>query len=66
MDPDRALARIVELSERVVDGAPQDLEWATLVAHIEELAETVLALDEWLRRGGFRPQAWQVQTGEAT
>ena len=62
MDPDRALARIVELAERIINAAPQDLEWGAVVPRVEELAETVLSLDEWLRRGGFRPQAWQTAT----
>ena len=63
MDPDRALARIVELSERIVNGAPRDLEWGGIVCRAAELAETILSLDEWLRRGGFRPKAWQPETG---
>lgn len=62
MDPDRALDRIVELAERIVNGASEDLEWSRLVTSAEELAETVLSLDEWLRRGGFRPKAWQRAT----
>jgi hypothetical protein len=58
MDPDKALARIVELAERLVNGAPKDLEWSALVTHAEQLAETFLGLDDWLRRGGFRPKGW--------
>lgn len=58
MDPDQALKRIVELAARIVNGAPEDLEWTKLVVDSEELAETVLGLDEWLRKGGFRPRAW--------
>ena len=60
MDPDKALARIIELAERIVNGGPQDTEWGVLAPRAEELAETVLSLDEWMRRGGFRPQAWQT------
>lgn len=59
MDPDVALARLVELCERIANGAPQDVEWAVLVTRAEELAETFLGLDEWARRGGFLPKAWQ-------
>ena len=63
MDPDRALARIIELAERIVNASPQDLEWGAVVPRVEELAETFLSLDEWLRRGGFRPQAWKAANG---
>lgn len=59
MDPDIALARLVELCERIANGAPQDMEWTVLVPRAEELAETFLGLDEWARRGGFLPKAWQ-------
>ncbi len=66
MDPDRALARMVEIAERIVNGAPQDLEWTALVGRAEELSETVLSLDEWLRRGGFLPAAWRIEAGKET
>lgn len=65
MDPDSALARIVELAERLVNGAPDDLEWSVLVTRAEELAETVLGLDDWLRRGGFRPAPWHRDAAPA-
>lgn len=67
MDPDKALARIVELAERLVNGAPEDLEWSSLVSRAEEFAETFLGLDDWIRRHGFRPKAWHpaaVPTGD--
>ncbi len=60
MDPDRALRRLTELANRVVQGDPEQLEWDRLVTLATELAETILALDEWLRRGGFRPSAWKM------
>ena len=63
MDPDRALARITELAATVIDGSPADLEWSELLATAEELAECVVALDEWLRRGGFLPRAWNAKGG---
>lgn len=58
MDPDRALRRITELASRLVQGDPEQLEWDRLVTLATELAETIIALDEWLRRGGFQPSAW--------
>ena len=60
MDPDRALRRLTELANRVVQGDPEQLEWDRLLTLATELAETILALDEWLRRGGFRPSAWKL------
>lgn len=58
MDPDQALSRLLELSERIINGSPKDLDWPSLVVQAEELAETFVGLDEWLRRGGFLPKAW--------
>lgn len=66
MDPDRALARCIELAEQVLNGSPHHLEWATLVARAEEFAETLLSLDEWLRNGGFKPTAWRVTGAKET
>lgn len=64
MDPDRVLSRITDLAERIVSAAPQGMEWSTLVSRTEELAETILSLDEWLRRGGFLPQPWKREPGK--
>ena len=65
MDPDKALARIVELAERLVNGTPEDMEWGSHVTSAEELAETFLGLDGWLRRGGFQPKPWRKDREEA-
>jgi len=62
MDPEQAYARLLELSERLVQADPEDLEWEALLVTASELAETFLALDEWRRKGGFLPKAWR--TGE--
>ncbi len=64
MDPDRALRRLTELANRVVQGDPEQFEWDRLVTLATELAETMLALDEWLRRGGFHPAAWKTPAPE--
>ena len=61
MDPDRSLARILELAERIVNGAPRDLEWGGIVCRAAELAETILSLDEWLRQKSFHPRAWRLE-----
>lgn len=63
MDPDAALRRLVELSERLVQCDSEDLEWDALHTSATEFAETFLGLDEWLRKDGFLPAAWQRTGG---
>jgi hypothetical protein len=60
MDPDEALDRIRALAEQVI--ANPD------AAHFDgaaDLAEQVIALDEWLSRGGFPPGAWVAEPDAA-
>ena len=64
MDPDKALARLVALSEGIVQD--EALAYQALLARAEELAETFLGLDEWLRKGGFAPQPWRKQPSVGT
>ena len=60
MDPDAALRRIIELAERAVDADPGKLpDYETVLDLATELAETVLGLDEWIRKGGFLPEDWR-------
>jgi hypothetical protein len=56
MDPNAALKRLVQLSEQLIDEPSH--EYAYLTIRATELAETFLALDEWLRKGGFKPHPW--------
>ena len=49
MDPDKTWAEMVDLAETVLDGVTTD-EAAAL-----ELAELVLAMRDWLGKGGFPP-----------
>lgn len=64
MDPDEARLRVVELANAVLAIATSDdtVDLSASVAQLEtkstELAEAVHDLDEWLRKGGFLPQAW--------
>ena len=53
MDPDTNLRRQLAIAWAAVniDGADE-----TLV----ELSELVLALDEWIRSGGFTPSRWSI------
>jgi hypothetical protein len=52
MDPDKTLAEICELAENQ-DGS----------AEASALAERVLALDEWLTKGGLFPARWEDTHG---
>lgn len=58
MDPDTNLEEQLELSQEIVDSQETGFN------HHEQswrLAELVLALDEWVKKGGFLPQQWQVK-----
>jgi len=63
MDPDKALKRLLELAEQLVQGEPEALEWEALHASASELAETMVGLDDWIRKGGFLPAAWRTKAG---
>lgn len=53
MDPDANLAEQLDSARRILSG-----EYANLDFHAERLAELVIALDEWIRGGGFVPSRW--------
>lgn len=54
MDPNALLAEIRDLTKRSLElPTPSNIE----DLHVE-LAEKVEALDEWLSKGGFLPDAW--------
>lgn len=55
MDPNATLARIRELTASLLDS---DADTGTAASIGDQLAEHVQALDEWLVKGGFLPQAW--------
>ena len=59
MDPDVLLEEVRALAVAVQEG-----EFPTARAAEDaavELAEKVVDLDDWLRRGGFYPQAWTTR-----
>jgi hypothetical protein len=53
MDPDVCLARIRELTTCAALALGD-----ARMEFLEDLAEQAQALDEWLTKGGFLPQAW--------
>jgi hypothetical protein len=56
MDPNAALENARKLAAKTTHGSWDTEKLANLG---EELAETFQGLDEWLSRGGFKPDAWQ-------
>lgn len=50
MDPDRTLERLRSLARRI-----DDLDQGDAIEAVEAFA----ALDDWIRRGGTLPSAWQ-------
>lgn len=50
MDPNAALDEIISLANRLVDSDNYPAA---------RLAELMLNLDDWLRHGGFMPDAWE-------
>lgn len=53
MDPNALLARLLEIA-----GELEDDRRAALADCAVELADGLLALDQWLSAGGFLPQRW--------
>lgn len=49
MDPNATLERMLEISKE---------DQREFREEIHELCDLVLALDEYIRRGGFLPRAW--------
>lgn len=56
MDPNENLREQLELAQKLRDDFSLDDLQVDRAAM--RLAELVLALDEWLRKGGFYPRAW--------
>lgn len=57
MDPDDNLRNQLELAEAIIDQYDQYGEVGNYAAF--ELATLVLALQEWIQRGGYIPFAWR-------
>ncbi len=68
MDPDANLQEQLEIARSVVRNIEQregnampDLSEAEIADAADRLAELILALDEWLRHGGFLPHPWSIR-----
>ena len=51
MDPNANLQEQLQLADLILDGLGTR-------ANAERLAELVVALDEWIAKGGFLPSKW--------
>ena len=58
MDPNANLTEQRQLAQRIIDDEESGQGMSKRDA--DRLAELVIALDEWLSSGGFKPAAWQV------
>jgi hypothetical protein len=56
MDPDANLEEQLDLAQQLLGETGPSLDDA------QRLAELVVALDLWIRSGGFLPAAWRRQT----
>lgn len=57
MDPNATLAEIRALTVALITA---DLSTSDLIAKATRLAELTFALDEWITKGGFLPEAWHL------
>lgn len=59
MDPNENLKEQLVISKRIRVSA--DRNEFIGVAEIERLSDLVIALDEWLKGGGFLPKQWRTK-----
>jgi hypothetical protein len=57
MDPDANLAEQLEIAREMQD--LDDVDLPVSQDDAQRLAELVIALNEWLAKGGYPPKAWQ-------
>lgn len=58
MDPNETLKKIRAMSEKLLSEEMDDARQAEFNRLAEELALHIVALDGWLKQGGFLPNAW--------
>lgn len=62
MDQDEALRKIVERAREVLDALDKNVPLNE--DGVQDLAESLLDLDEWLVKGGALPARWNRERGE--
>lgn len=58
MDPDANLKEQLEIAHGIVDASDDEVINES-VDNAERLAELILALDGWIKAGGFLPKGWK-------
>ncbi len=62
MDPNANLSQQLTLARKLAEGCPHESHedmYGWYQDKADRLADLVLSLDEWLRKGGFIPTAWE-------
>lgn len=59
MDPNATLKEILEIAERMI--SVDDRDAGELIEDSLQLVELVMALDEWMTKGGFLPEKWAAR-----
>lgn len=65
MDPNKTLANMLSIASDFIEAVDRDGAETVDAADACELAELVQALDGWMRKGGFLPDAWAKGRKEA-
>lgn len=60
MDPNANLREQLKLAKRLAMGMARNDSPEARLDDADRLAELVLALDEWLTKGGFLPAIWEA------
>lgn len=62
MDPNETLAKI---RQAIADFNEPDTDSVEYLGAVDELIDSFKALDEWIRNGGFLPDAWRPESPQA-
>lgn len=57
MDPTANLREQIALADQIIKSESGNPQWSPAI----ELAELVLALNDWIAGGGFLPEQWQQE-----
>ena len=60
MDPNANLAEQLDSAKAIL--AAEDLD-SDALTDITRLSELVIALDDWIKKGGFLPTDWNFKSG---
>lgn len=55
MDPEKTLEIMLDRSLKIVNKDDEDIQYI----EAQELAEAVIAMNDWIVNGGFLPELWR-------